>query len=93
MCLKDLFSPKIPKTEPMPTPPKVVGTVEKPEKVPEAQATRGKDDKATVTYGDKAADALKTGAQTEKKKAVVPLNRSLLNTPGANQGGLGGTTT
>ena len=94
MCLKNLFSPDIPKTEPMPTAPKVVGTVQKPDKTPEAQATRGKDDKATVTYGAKASDVLTAAkASTDKKKAIIPLNRSMLNTPGANQSGLGGTTT
>ena len=64
----------------------------KPDPTPEAKPLREEDAKETkVTYGSKPSDAL-----LSKKPgggSVINLNRDSLNSAGANQGGLGGTTT
>ena len=89
MCF---FKPKIPKVEPMVPPPTVKDQPDKPDDAPESKMLRDEEAKETkVTYGSKPSDAL-----LSKKPgggSVVNLNRDSLNSAGANQGGLGGTTT
>ena len=92
MCIGNLFKPDIPKVEPMTPPPAVKVQPTKPvETQPDAKPLADPEEKPKLDYGSKPSDAL-----LSKKPgggSVVNLNRDSLNSAGANQGGLGGTTT
>lgn len=88
MCLK----PKIPKVEPMAPPPVVKDAPDKPDPAPDARPLRDEEAKETkITYGSKPSDALLSKKQGGG--SIINLNRSSLNSAGANQQGLGGGTT
>ena len=90
MCIS--LKPKIPKVDPLPPPPVVKTAPEKPDDAPAAKQVAETEDKAKVTYGSKASDAL-LAKKKKQQSSTIALNRSLLNTPGARQQGLGGGTT
>ena len=88
MCLSPPKPPPVPKQAPLPI---VKAPPPKPKADPKPKLIKGEDsDKAKVEYGSKPSDALLAKKRTNK--SIVPLNRGMLNTPGANQSGLGGTT-
>ena len=87
MCLSP---PKPPKVKPPIPLPVIKAPPPTPKEAPKARLLTEEGEKAKVTYGAKPKDALLANKRTNK--SIVPLNRSTLNTPGANQSGLGGTT-
>ena len=90
MCI---FSPKIPKVEPMAPPPTIKAEPPKPDAAPESEPIREEGEEAKVTYGSSPKDSL-LSANQGNNASVVNLNRNSLNSAGANQQGLsGGTTT
>ena len=92
MCLGNLFSPKIPKVDPVTPPPTTKLAPDLPDDQPEARPLRTDDEKARVTYGTKRDTLTAEGAAKETKKSIVPLNRSMLADPGkASQSGIGGS--
>ena len=92
MCIGNLFTPKIPKVEPMTPPPPVKVQPPKPvETQPDAKPLAAPEEKPKVEYGSKPSDAL-LSKNTRGSSSIVSLNRNTLNTAGANQQGLGGTT-
>ncbi len=92
MCIS--LKPKIPKVDPLPPPPVVKPPPEKPTEAdtPAARQVAETEDKAKVTYGSKPSDSL-LAKKKRQQSSTIALNRSLLNTPGASQQGLGGGTT
>ena len=75
----------------MAPPPTVKTAPEPPKSSPEAKPLRDEEAKETkVTYGSKPSDALLSKKQGGG--SVINLNRDSLNSAGANQQGLGGTS-
>ena len=87
MCLSP---PKPPKVKPPIPLPVIKPPPPKPKEAPKPKLIKEEGEKAKVEYGAKPKDALLANKRTNK--SIVPLNRASLNTPGANQSGLGGTT-
>ena len=88
MCI---FRPKIPKTDPLPPPPTVKPAPEPPKETPEPRDL-DVDIKPEVEFGSKKpSDALLAGKKVSGQ-STIQLNRSMLNSGGASQQGLGGTT-
>ena len=92
MCIS--LKPKIPKVDPITPAPIAKAAPERPTETdtPAAKQVAETEDKAKVTYGSKASDAL-LAKKKKQQSSTIALNRSLLNTPGASQQGLGGGTT
>ena len=91
MCLKDLFGPDIPETKTPWVQTQVAQARVKDKEIKTPSLARQPDEKAQVEYGiKKPSEALL--AKKRANKSIIPLNRAMLNTPGASQQGLGGTS-
>ena len=89
MCLSPPKPPKVPKQAPLPI------VKQKPQKlkkeIPKEKLIREEGEEAKVTYGSKPSDAL-LSKNPRGSSSIVSLNKNALNTAGASQQGLGGTT-
>ena len=88
MCLSAPKPPKVPKQAPLPI---VKAPPQKPKEIPKDKLIKEEGEEAKVTYGSKPSDAL-LSKNPRGSSSIVSLNRNTLNTAGASQQGLGGTT-
>ena len=90
MCIGNLFTPKIPKVDPMLPAPTVANAPKKPDPLPKQKVLKGEDtDKPKTEYGSGAARESLLARGGRRTSSIINLNRNTLS--GSSDSGLGGT--